>query len=323
MSYTAPLVAVVGGAGYIGAHVVRQLLEEGYRVRVFDNFHFGNQGVEGLDHPDLEIVEGDICDTLAVTAALKDAEAVILLAAIVGHRAEDIRYAHYRDINFLASNVVLDAAVEHGANRFIFASTDSVYGTQPGVYFETGTPEPVSLYSRLKLRMEERVMNSKRRDFHPTVLRVGTCYGYSPRMRFDLVVNGLVRDAMAKGIVTVRGGAQVRALIHVADAARAFVSCLKAHVNLVSGETFNVTAKNQVLPIQHLVNTLKTLRPNLEVQFVDSDPDLIDYSISSSKIEKILDFSPAFTVQMGMEDLIQHFESGEFKDPYSLLYQNT
>ena len=318
-----PLVSVFGGAGYIGSILTRHLLTEGYRVRVLDNFLFGQQGLEGLNSPLLEIIEGDITDTNVVSAAVEGAETVILLAAIVGHRARDIAFLDTRPVNLLASSVVLDASIEHGVTRFIFASTNSVYGVQSGVMYETTIPEPVSLYSRLKLRMEERVLNAKKRSFHPTALRIATCHGYSPRMRFDLVANSLMRDAVFKKEILIDSGEQWRSLIHVEDTARAFVACLKAHVNLVSGETFNVGCKDQNVQINHLANVVKTLVPDTSVTFRQGEPDLTDYHLSCSRIEKILDFVPKWTIEKSMEQLRDILVSGKIADPFSLQYQNT
>jgi len=319
----APLVTVFGGAGYIGTPLSRLLLLEGYRVRIFDNFSFGQDGLQNLPSKNLEIIEGDLLDAQAVSAATSGADTVVLLAAVVGHRIADIQTSNTRTVNLLASSLVLDAAVEHGVERFLFASTNSVYGVQSGVMYETTIPEPVSLYSRLKLRMEERVMAAKKRAFHPTALRIATCHGYSPRMRFDLVANGLLRDAVCRKLVTITSGEQCRALIHVEDTARAFLACIKAHHNLISGEIFNVGAGSQNVQINHLANIVKTLVPDTDIEFVPGDPDLVDYHLSCSKIEKILDFAPRWTIETSLEQLRDLLLAGHFGDAYNLRYQNT
>ncbi len=316
-------VLVFGGAGYIGSCLVPHLLNEGYYVRVFDNFMFGSAGLSHLNSDRLEIIEADICDTRAVAAATEGANAVILLAALVGHRVADSHWVDTRNTNFLASTVVLDAAVEHGAERFIFASTNSVYGIQAGVMYETSIPEPVSLYSRLKLRMEERVIRTKRTGFHPSALRLATCHGFSPRMRFDLVANTMIRDAVCQKEITVESGEQWRAQIHVDDAARSFLACLKAHPNLVSGEIFNVGASDQNIQINQLANLVKTLVPDTKINILEMEPDLVDYRLSCSKIEKILDFKPVWSLEQSMQHLRDLLNENRFDDPYSLKYLNT
>ncbi|HMO18972.1 MAG TPA: NAD(P)-dependent oxidoreductase [Oligoflexia bacterium] len=317
-------VVVVGGAGYIGCPLVGLLLKEGYRVIVFDNFCFGSEGLSRLSHPNLKIVEGSICDTLAVSAVIKGADAVILLAAMVGHRVKEVPPGTMRAINFLASTVVLDAAIEHGTPRFIYASTNSVYGAKSGVFYETTLPDPVTLYARLKLRMEERIISEKKKgQFHPTALRLGTCHGLSPRMRFDLSLNGIVRDALIKGKISLIGGEQMRAFIHVQDVAEAFLSCLKAHENLVSGEVFNVSAKDQNLSLNHLANMVKTLIPKTKVEVLPGEPDLTSYKLSSRKIEQALGFTTKISIEESIEEMKGEILEGRFDDTFSLKYNNT
>jgi nucleoside-diphosphate-sugar epimerase len=318
-----PIVAIFGGAGYIGSVLTRQLLELGYPVRVFDNFLFGDDGVKDLKHPNLEVISGDICDIKAISSACENAEVVILLAAIVGHRVRPMKWQTTRTINFLASSALLDTAKEHGVSRFIFACTDSVYGLQQGLIYETGTPEPVSLYSRLKLRMEERVIKAKTGGFHTTSLRVANCHGLSDRMRFDIIVNGLVRDAITKKQITLDSGEQVRSFIHVNDAAQAFISCVKAHENLISGEIFNVANSAQTVSLSYLANLVKSAIPETSVMMLDEIPDLVDYQLSCSKIEKLLDFTPKHTIQESIIEVRDALLAGRFPDPYSLRYHNT
>lgn len=317
------VVTVFGGAGYIGWHVCRLLLQEGFHVRLFDNFLFGSDGIDELSSPRLRVIDADICDTAAVSSACNGADAVILLAAIAGHRAMDVRSACIRNTNYLASSVVLDAAVEHGVTRFLFSSTNSVYGIQPGVMYETTIPQPVSLYARLKLRMEERVIHARTREFHPTALRIATCHGYSPRMRFDIVANHLIRAALLNGSIEILSGEQWRAFVHVEDCARAFLSCLKAHLNLISGQVFNVGARDQNIQLHQLANIVKGLLPETEVNFVAAEPDLPDYHLNYSRIEKILDFQPQWTLERSLIQLRDKIREGRFEDPFSMKYSNT
>ena len=316
-------VVIFGGAGYIGSVLTRKLLEANYSVRVVDNFLFGDGGLRKLSHPNLETVNADICSIQEVSAAAGGAETVILLAAIVGRRVSELALSNMRDVNLLASSVVLDAAIEHGASRVIFASSDSVYGIQNGVMYETGTPEPVSLYSRLKLRMEERVIGSKRGSFHPTALRIATCHGYSPRMRFDLLANTMIRDAVCQRRVVIHGGDQYRALVHVEDVARAFVSVIESHSGLVSGEVFNVGSNEQNVQIIQVANLVKSLVPEAEMDIIEEDPDLSDYHLSCSKIQKVLNFAPRWSLESSLAEVRDMLVLEKFGDPYSFIYRNT
>lgn len=322
-SSDAKLIVVFGGAGYIGSVLVPMLLEAGHKVRIFDNFLFGKDGIAKLSSPNLEIIEADICDVRAVSSAISGADSVVLLSAIVGHRVEDNGCKDTRTVNFLGSTVVLDAAVEHGVSKFIFASTNSVYGLQSGVMYETGIPGPVSLYSRLKLRMEERIINARSRWFHPVSLRIATCHGYAPRMRFDLVLNGMVRDAICKQMITVDSPEKMRSLVHVKDAALSIIACLNAHPNMISGEVFNVGNTEQNMQLNQLANKVKAIVSDTQIRMFDKEPDLITYRLSCSKMEKLLGVKASITLEESIEEMKAHFDKGEFADPYSYRYSNT
>ena len=317
-----PLIVVFGGGGYIGCWVTEKLLTAGYRVRVFDKFLFGREGVDTIRHPNLEVVAGDMCDVNAVYHAVGGADSVVLLAALIGKRFIDLSTAPYREVNFIASSVVLDSAAEHGVERFIYASTDAVYGELNGLVYETAVPEPMTLYARLKLRFEERLLKAKKRTFHPTILRIANCYGYSPRMRFDLVPNALVCDAVYKNQVVIQAPDTMRSYIHVRDVARAIVATVNAHVNLVSGEIFNVAGGDQNLTLKEVANIVKGVWPSVEVELLGGEEDLVDYRLSSKKLEKLLDFSCKWTMKQGLEDLRNLLLEGKCGDPYQSRFVN-
>lgn len=317
-------IVVFGGAGYIGCPLVKLLLNEGYRVTVFDNFQFGSEGIFKLKHPNLKIIEGTICDTIAVSAVVKNSDAVVLLSSLVGHRVREVPSGTMRAVNFLASTVVLDAAIEHGVPRFIYASTNSIYGARSGLFYETTIPNPVTLYARLKLRMEERIISEKKKGvFHPTALRIGTCHGLSPRMRFDLVINSMVRDAVINKEINIIGGEQMRAFIHVNDVAEAFLKCLRAHENTISGEVFNVSNNEQNLSINQLANIIKRIIPEIKVNVLPGEPDLTGYRLSTKKIEQALSYTAKTPIEESIESIKGALLEGTFKDTYSLLYNNT
>lgn len=318
-------VLIFGGAGYIGSPTAELLLQKGYHVTVFDSLQFGDSGIRHLlTNPNFELMEASICDITAINAAVKKADAIILLAAVVGHRSKEVPIGTMRTVNLLASTVILDAAIEHGVSRFILGSTHAIYGNEKGLYFETSVPSPVSLYARLKLRLEERVINTKKKgSFHPTALRIATCHGVSKRMRFDLVINGLMRDAISKGEINLISGEQVRAFVHVRDVAKAIYLTLSAHENLVSGEVFNVGGHEQNLQINQVVNILKQVCPDVVVNLTPGDPDLTGYRLSSKKIEKVLDFKDEISIEQSMIEIKEAFEENLFPDCYSLRYNNT
>ena len=142
-------------------------------------------------------------------------------------------------------------------------------------------------------------------------------------MRFDLVPNSLIRDAVFRRQIRVASGEQWRSFIHVKDAARAFVTCLQAHVNMVSGEIFNVGAPQQNMPINTLVNILRGAYNDISVSFMEAEPDLTSYRLSCSKIEKLLDFVPAISMEESLSEMRELLLQGQFPDTDSFRFHNT
>ena len=324
-----PKILIIGGAGYIGSILTELLLKDGYSVRVFDNFLFGGVGLDeikkGKFGEKLEIIKDDICNLKALSKACEGVDSVVLLAAIVGRRLDEVQRSTMRDINLLASYSAVDAAIEHGVERFIFASSDNVYGTASGLVYETQIPEPHTLYSRLKLRMEERILNSKRKYFHPSILRIGSCYGFSKRMRFDLPANQLLRDAAIKKEAYLPSAKESRAFIHVKDAASAIKLSLTSHINLVTGDIFNVCTEAENFNMGQVAEKVAKIVPEANIKIGSEKPGLEQYKLSCSKISKVLDYAPKYSMLDGLGELAEIINDPKNKyiaDPYSLQFNN-
>jgi dTDP-4-dehydrorhamnose reductase len=220
-------VLLVGGAGYIGTHVVAELLAANHRVRVLDRLIYGRKPVEGfLDDPRFELVEGDVTDILKLVQAMKDASAVVHLAGLVGDPACAIDEAFTRHANVIATRMVKEVALSMGVSRFVFASSCSVYGATEYRVAEGDELNPVSLYARTKIDSEQELLLSPYDYFQPIVLRFATVFGHSRRPRFDLVANLFTAQAINDGVITVTGERQWRPFIHVVDLAKAIVLAL-------------------------------------------------------------------------------------------------
>src|SRR5882762_7372248 len=234
-------VLVLGGAGYLGSALMPKLLDKGYKVRLLDSFVYGDTSIAGIrNHPDFEVLKGDVREIHSVVDAMRDCEAVIDLAAIVGDPACDENRRLAVEINRAATRMLIDIARGYGVKRFLFASSCSVYGASQFLMDEFSAASPISTYAQTKVDSEKLLIEVASRDFHPTILRLGTLFGLSPRPRFDLVVNLLTARAAATGKITVFNGRQWRPFLHVRDAARAFILCMEAEPAVVAGEIFNV-----------------------------------------------------------------------------------
>src|SRR5216117_663304 len=214
-------VLVVGGGGYIGTHVVEQLLAEGWRVRVLDRLLFGKAPLQDFfGNPRFELVEGDATDILKLIEAMQGASAVVHLAGLVGDPACAVDESFTRHANVFATRLIKKAAQSLGVRRFVFASSCSVYGINPAEVSETSEVNPVSLYARTKVESERELLLDANEDFCVTTLRFATVFGHSRRPRFDLVANLFTAQAVNDGRITLMGPGQWRPFVHVRDLAR-------------------------------------------------------------------------------------------------------
>ena len=295
---------VLGGAGYLGSVLTGQLVEQGHDVHVFDTFQFGEQSLAHLRGlPNFHFTRGDIREIDAMTACIRDSYAVILLASLVGEPACDRDHKETVDINYIATKAVAEAACYYEIPRFIFASTDSAYGIQEGIMYEDSPMKPISLYARLKMQAEEGILALRTPNFRPTILRMATLYGLSPRMRFDLIINTLTLRAFTQGKVTVYGGQQWRPLVHVADAARAYTMCLQSPLEDVGDEILNVGSNEQNYQVHELGDLVSEVLPGTEVETVPQTPDLRDYHVCFDKITGTLGYRATRSVADGILEI--------------------
>jgi nucleoside-diphosphate-sugar epimerase len=316
-------IVVIGGAGYIGSVLTGQLLDAGYQVDVFDALRFGDMGLSRYrDRVALRLIQGDIRDIRAMTACIKNAHGVVLLAALVGEPACDVDPDETVDINLIATKAVAEAARYYRIPRFVFASTDSVYGIREGIMKEDSEKNPISLYARLKLQAEEEIMGLHQDDFQPTVLRMATIYGLSPRMRFDLIINILTLHAVSKGEITIMGGKQWRPLVHVSDAARAYATALSAPLDKVGGQCFNVGSNEQNYQVGTLGELVKEVCPEITVNTIEQTPDLRDYYVSCDKIGEAMGYKVEKTIIDAVREIRDALQDGTIADPLASHHYN-
>jgi|SRR5690349_14738403 len=316
-------VLVTGGAGFIGSHLTRMLLERGYHVRVLDRFDYGRAGVEGLTHPRLEVLAGDVCSSRDLSRALRDVYGVIALAAIVGDPACNLDPEETVNLNYTATKVLTEACNFYRVRRLVFASSCSVYGASSGGALTEESPlNPVSLYARTRV-LSENILFDRAGDVEPVVLRLSTVFGLSPRMRFDLVVNTLTVRAVVDGKISIFGGDQWRPNVHCRDAARAFIAALEAPGEIVSGEVFNVGGDTLNHTIRGLGDLVAERVGNVTVAQQSDGGDLRDYRVSFAKIRRALGFVPEMTVAAGIDEVAAAVRaSGALRNYQSPVYHN-
>ncbi|MEZ6061005.1 MAG: NAD(P)-dependent oxidoreductase [Planctomycetaceae bacterium] len=318
-------VLVVGGAGYVGSELVRQLLKSGYRVRVLDLQMFGLKPLEDLlGHRRLEVMKGDFRNVEHVVKALRGMDAVIHLAAIVGDPACAIDKNTTIAVNYQAARMMAQMARANGISRFVFASTCSVYGdaSDQGVISEGGVLNPVSLYATTKIDAEKALLETADDVFQPTILRFGTAYGLSSRPRFDLVANLFSARAVAEGEISVFNGHYSRPFVHVRDMARACQLMLESPLHLVGCEIFNVGDESQNYTISELGQMVAQHVPGTIVHESCDDSDPRSYRVSFEKIRSTLGFRASVDVSEGVREMVEAVRSGRIGDWRDPVYSN-
>jgi nucleoside-diphosphate-sugar epimerase len=311
-------VLVVGGAGYIGSGLVRDLLADGYRVRVLDSLACGDEALRPLyGCPDFELVQGDFCHVGPVVQATKGVDAVLHLGAIVGDPACAVDEDETLETNLAATRLLAEVSRAAGVSRLLFASTCSVYGACDHLVDERSPLHPVSLYAATKIDSERVLLAKRDSRFHPVILRLGTAFGWSLRPRFDLVVNLLAARAAVEGQIQIFNGGQWRPFIHVADISRAFRAVLAAPLAVTSGQIFNTGSNSLNLTLRQLASEIASLVPGLEVAYLPG-ADTRNYRVSFDKIRDRLGFECQMGIEAGVREILTAFDRGQvadFRDP--------
>ena len=320
-------VLVVGGAGYIGSVLVRKLLADGWAVRVLDLFLYGRRSLEGFD-VDIDIVEGDAKNIDTLVKAVEGVDAVVYLAELVGDPAVAQAPQTALKTNYLAVTALAQLCEYLNINRFVYTSSCSVYGASPNpdeFLTEHSATAPVSLYGKIKLMVEEAVLSMARRPnqlFAPTILRLGTVYGCSPRARFDLVVNTLTKHAATRGAIDLFGGEQWRPHVHVGDVARAIVTVLDAPLESVRAEVFNVGDSDQNYTINAIGDLVAEQFPEMTVNRMNTTVDARNYRVNCDKLHDTLNYQIETTVADGVRELKAALETGDLGDLDQPSYSN-
>jgi nucleoside-diphosphate-sugar epimerase len=318
-------ILITGGAGYIGSVLTGRLLEAGHRVRVLDAGLFGGEALLHLYHHDnFEYVPGDVRDAGKITQSLADVESVVHLAAIVGEPACNKYPDLARSTNLDATRHLVDESKRSGIRRFVFSSTCSNYGVRDisQLADENAPLNPVSLYAETKVEAENYVAKAASPEFCSTVLRFATVFGLSPRMRFDLLLNELIRDAVARKWVVLYGPKAWRPFVHVVDASRAIQLTLETPEKLVSGQTFNVGSNDGNYQKQQLADLILKHVPYADVEIMERKADPRDYRVSFEKIRTVLGFTTTRTVEQGIVEMRDALLSGVIGDPSAHRYDN-
>ena len=271
-------VLITGGAGYVG-QVLLQNIPDSWKTTVIDNVYVGNQDFS--PNSNVEFVKGDIRNESLMEELITKNDAVIHLAGIVGDSCPK-NPKSAEEVNVDATEKIAKFCKKDN-KRLVFMSTCSVYGFNEKTCDENTAPNPLNAYSHHKV-LGENVIKENVDDY--IIFRMGTVYGWSPRMRFDLGINLFIEKSLWNEQIQVFGGNQWRPLTHVKDASRALVMGVKkTDINT----TLNLVGENHLI-----LDIAKKISDNVEI--VDYKDDNRSYKVDNSKILNELEWSPTMDV---------------------------
>lgn len=327
-------VLLIGGAGYVGSVLTEELVERGYSVKIFDRLYFGDIGLEKFADR-IEIVHGDM--RVLDSKVLEDIGVVVNIGGLSNDPTAEFNPKANYEMNTLATKLSAELCKKVGIKRYIFASSCSIYDVgvkdedKDIIYDETAEVSPKAAYSSSKFEAEQILLSMQDENFSPVILRKGTIYGFSYRMRYDLVVNTFIKDAMTKGFITpYYGGEMWRPLVDIRDVAKAYIACIEGEEEKVRGEIFNVVYRN--FRISELALRVQTALREINIP-VEIKPDyryrgVRSYRVSADKIKKTLNFTPAISVEDSVKNMIEkihEYDYTNFDDPifYNINWMRT
>jgi nucleoside-diphosphate-sugar epimerase len=300
-------ILVTGGAGYVGGHLVDQLIHDGHEVLVVDSLLYEDQFLKPV-----KFVFGDIRDTKLMTELSDDVDCVVWLAALVGDPACSIDPRISEEINTTA---LANFAATY-AGKLVFISTCSVYGAQDSLLDESAITNPLSVYASTKLASEQVLANRAQ----TLILRLGTLFGVGDnwaRLRLDLAVNVLTQKAYIENELEMFGGEQWRPFLHVKDVG----NVIALNMAKFKSGTFNLASEN--VTIAQLVQKIVQYLPGVSIKSTPlSFQDARNYRVSSKKAENELLLPRFITIDKGIQEMISILKDGRIPRPGASRFKN-
>jgi len=301
-------ILVTGGAGYVGSVLIPELIKDGHFIYCLDRFFFGKDFLSSSKFSNsLELIRDDI--RWFDPKILEGIDVVIDLAALSNDPVGDLDPEKTFEINHLGRFRVAKLSKDAGVPKYILASSASIYGQQKDIATEESTVSPLTAYSKANRKAELDILPLSNEDFSVTALRFSSIYGISPRMRFDLAINGMVLDFFKNKKITIFGGNNKRPFVHIQDAVNAYKLVLSAPISKINKEIFNVGSNNQNFIISDLANKVgNALDPHCNLD-ISNTPDERSYFASFDKIHDILNFQIQHNVEDSSKQMLDALEN--------------
>jgi nucleoside-diphosphate-sugar epimerase len=298
-------ILVIGGAGYVGSSLVPRLLKDN-KVTVYDNYCFGYRF---KNHKNLTQINGDIRDKKKLDKAFKNIDIVYQLACLSNDSCSDLDpYITYQ-INYRAFENIIGSIKKHKVKQLIQASSATLYGFKEEICKETTQPNPITLYGVYKLGCEY-LLKEQGEDFIWTILRPGTLSGYSPRMRFDLVVNMFAAQAIENKKIIIYGGKQIRPLLNLQDMVDLYEKLSYTTTSLIDKQIFNIAYDN--LSVEDIAIKISN-HFECDIEYT-SNTDNRSYTLDSNKIKRV--FVPKYNIEEAIDTISNKYKEGILKDVF-------
>jgi len=277
---------VFGGAGFVGSRLC-PILEKQYDLTIVDTFWFWedkNQYIEKVGIQNAKVVVEDTRSN-DIEKLMRGKDVVINLSCLSNDTSSDVDYNFTHDVSYNGVMNVFNKAFKKKVSKLIQTSTTSVYGIKQGkMVTEEEVPEPITQYSSIKAELDNVLKyHMKYSDTGITILRPATLYGYSPRLRLDVMVNTLLDRTFRDKKMMIEGGEQLRPCLHVDDLCNAYIQSIENPVS--NGKIYNVTNENY--SVNQIVSLIKSVVPEVELHY-QHVIDQRSYKTSSALVKKEL-----------------------------------
>ena len=277
---------VFGGAGFVGSRLC-PILEKQYDLTIVDTFWFWEDKNQYIEKVGIENAKVVVEDTRSndIEKLMRGKDIVINLSCLSNDTSSDVDYKFTHDVSYNGVMNVFNKAFKKKVGKLIQTSTTSVYGIKQGkMVTEEEVPEPITQYSSIKAELDNVLKyHMKYSDTGITILRPATLYGYSPRLRLDVMVNTLLDRTFRDKKMMIEGGEQLRPCLHVDDLCNAYIQSIENPIS--NGKIYNVTNENY--SVNQIVSLIKSVVPEVELHY-QHVIDQRSYKTSSALVKKEL-----------------------------------
>tara|TARA_X000000950_G_C13918554_1_gene662224 strand:- start:4997 stop:5983 length:987 start_codon:yes stop_codon:yes gene_type:complete len=314
-------VLIIGGEGYIGSKVKQYLIRKKFKVLSFDNLIYPDQDKKNKAKKNY-FIKYDLQNKIKIRKYIDNADAVLLLAGIVGDPITK-KYPNYsKKINENSLKYIIKYSFNKNIKKLIFISTCSNYGKIKSglVADENFKLNPLSNYSKSKVKIEKYILSHKLKKIKTTttILRFATAFGHSKRMRFDLTVNQFILEMFQRNKIEVYDKNTWRPYCHVNDFARLISIVLTSNKNKVNFQVFNAGGDKNNYTKEMIAKNIGKYFPKGKIHYVKNDIDPRDYRVDFSKVKKVLNFSPKYSLNFGIKEILTNIK----KNKYELFKKN-